>query len=139
MRPSPRPVLSLALGAALALGCLAGTPAPAAAQPAPSLQSPAFHARPSIDQELARLTRDLELTPTQVREIRPLLQKHHDRIQALFERNPALSRQQLFPQIHAISAETHREIGALLTGRQKQLVKAMIERLHNGQESRFAG
>ena len=64
-------------------------------------------------------------TPDQRKQIRPLLEEHHDRIQALFDKNPKLSRQDLGPRIHAISDETHHQIEALLTNPQKQLAKAM--------------
>ena len=90
----------------------------------------------SIDQELDHLTKDLELTPNQRKQIRPLLQEHHDRIQALFDKNPRLSRKDLGPQIHAISDETHHQIEALLTEHQKQLAKSMQERMRNREESR---
>jgi periplasmic protein CpxP/Spy len=100
-------------------------------------QSPlAIHGPRSIDQELDHLTKDLELTPEQRKQIRPLLEEHHDRIQALFDKNPKLSREDLGPQIHAISDETHHEIEALLTDHQKQLAKAMQERMRSGEESR---
>jgi Spy/CpxP family protein refolding chaperone len=97
---------------------------------------PAIHGPGSIDQELDHLTKDLELTPKQRKQIRPLLEEHHDKIQALFDKNPGVSRQDLGPQIHAISDETHHQIHALLTERQKELEKAMLERMHNGEESR---
>lgn len=90
----------------------------------------------SIDQELARLTKDLELTPEQRQRVRSLLQEHHDRIQALLDKNPNSSRQELGPQIHSISDQTHHEIHALLTDRQKELEKAMLQREHNGEENR---
>jgi hypothetical protein len=67
------------------------------------------------DRELARLTRDLVLTSERQQQLRPLLQEHHDRIQALLDKNPTASRQGLAPQIHGISDETHRKIHALLT------------------------
>jgi Spy/CpxP family protein refolding chaperone len=95
-----------------------------------------IHGPRSIDQELDHLTKDLELTESQRKQIRPLLQEHHDRIQALFDKNPKLSRQDLGPQIHAISGETHHQIEALLTEHQKQLAKAMQERMHTGEENR---
>jgi Spy/CpxP family protein refolding chaperone len=90
----------------------------------------------SIDQELDHLTKDLELTQNQRKQIRPLLEEHHDRIQALFDNNPRLSRKDLGPQIHAISNETHHQIEALLTEHQKQLAKAMQKRMRDGEESR---
>ncbi len=40
-----------------------------------------IHGPRSIDQELDHLTKDLELTPNQQKQIRPLLEQHHDRIQ----------------------------------------------------------
>jgi Spy/CpxP family protein refolding chaperone len=84
----------------------------------------------SIDQELDHLTKELELTPAQRAQVTPLLQKHHDRIQALFDANPTLSRTDLAPRIHAISDDTHHEIEALLTEHQRQLAKAMQSRMH---------
>jgi Spy/CpxP family protein refolding chaperone len=102
----------------------------------PTQAHPAIHGPRSIDQELDHLTKDLELTPNQRKQIQPLLQEHHDRIQALFDKNPGVSRKDLGPQIHAISDETHHQISALLTEHQKQLEKAMQERMHAGEESR---
>lgn len=95
-----------------------------------------IHTPQSIDQELARLTKDLELTPEQQRQVRPLLQDHHDKIQTLLDKNPTASRKELGPQIHAISDETHRKINALLTEHQRVLEKSMQEREHSGQENR---
>ena len=97
---------------------------------------PRIHGPRSIDEELDHLTKDLELTPKQRKQVKPLLQEHHDKIQALFDKNPGVSRQDLGPQIQAISDETHHEIEALLTEHQKQLAKAMQERMHSGEESR---
>jgi hypothetical protein len=105
-------------------------------QPSARQQLQHIHTPQSIDQELARLTKDLELTPKQQQQVRPLLNEHHDKIQALLDKNPNASRQALGPQIHAISDETHREIHALLTDHQKELEKAMQQREHNGGENR---
>ncbi|MCU1315043.1 MAG: hypothetical protein JWN63_365, partial [Candidatus Acidoferrum typicum] len=79
------------------------------------------HTPQSIDQELARLTTDLELSSEQQQHVRSLLEERHDRIQALLDKNPKASRQALGPQIHAISDETQRKIHALLTDHQKEL------------------
>ena len=130
--------LTLAYGVMLMLG-MAG---PAVAQdngvqqPSARQQLQHIHTPQSIDQELARLTKDLELTPKQQQQVRPLLEEHHDRIQALLDKNPNASRQELGPQIHAISDETHHEIHALLSDHQKELEKAMQQREHNGGENR---
>jgi hypothetical protein len=119
-----------------------GIPCPGVAQDAGAQQPAAreqlqhIHTPQSIDQELARLTKDLELTQEQQLQVRPLLVEHHDRIQALLDKNPTASRKELGPQIHAISDETHRKIHALLTDHQKDLEMAMQRREHNGEENR---
>jgi len=108
-------------------------------QPPARRQLQRIHTPQSIDQELVRLTKDLELTPEQQQQVRPLLEEHHDKIQALLDKNPNASRRELGPQIHAISDETHREIHALLSDHQKQLEKAMQQREHEGEENRRPG
>ena len=113
-----------------------GTMTPAVAQdsggqqPSAQQQLQHVHTPQSIDQELARLTKELELTPEQQQQVRPLLVEHHDRIQAVFDKNPTASRQELSPQIHSISDDTHRQIHALLTDHQKELEKAMQHNHH---------
>jgi predicted HTH transcriptional regulator len=95
-----------------------------------------IHSPQSIDQELARLTKDLELTAQQQQQVRLLLQEHHDKIQTLLDENPTASRQDLGPQIHAISDETHHQIHALLSDHKRELETAMQQREHNGKENR---
>src|ERR1700694_4354588 len=108
-------------------------------QPSARQQLQHIHAPQSIDQEFVRLTKDLELTPEQQQQVRPLLEEHHNRIQTLLDKYPNASRQELGPQIHAISEETHREIHALLSDNQRQLEKAMQQRGHKGEENRRPG
>jgi Spy/CpxP family protein refolding chaperone len=122
--------VALVYGAMLVLGTAGhalaqnnGTPQPSARE-----QLQRIHTPQSIDEKLAQLTKDLELTPEQQRQVRPLLVEHHDRIQVVLDKNPSASRQELGPQIHAISDDTHRKIHALLTDRQKDLEKAMLHR-----------
>jgi hypothetical protein len=107
-----------------------------AQQPSAREQHQPIHSPQSIDHELARLTKDLELIPRQQQQVEPLLQEHHDRIQVLLDKNPTASRRELAPQIHAISEETHGEIHALLTDHQKELEKAMQQRERSGEEDR---
>ena len=114
---------TLASGAMLMLGIAGPGVAQAVAQdngaqqPSARQQLQHIHTPQSIDQELAHLTKDLELTPEQQKQVRPLLDEHHDRIQKLLDKNPTASRRELAPQIHAISDDTHRQIHALLTYR----------------------
>jgi DNA anti-recombination protein RmuC len=133
-----RTLSTLAFSSVLALGingvAMAQDSAP---QPQESSQAHQGIRSPrSIDQELDHLTQDLALTADQQRQIRPLLQEHHDKIKALMDKNPTLSRQALGPQVHAISDETHHQIEALLTDRQKELAKAMQKRMHRGEKGR---
>jgi hypothetical protein len=107
-----------------------------AQQPSARQQLERIHTPQSIDQELARLTNDLALTPEQRQQVRPLLEEHHNRIQALLDESPTASRQQLGPQIHAISDDTHHKIHALLTDHQKELEKAMLQGGHRRGENR---
>jgi periplasmic protein CpxP/Spy len=139
MRNGP---FTLAYGAMLMLGMAGRAIAQGAVAQGEGVQQPSareqlqhIHTPQSIDQELARLTKDLELTPEQQKQVRPLLEEHHDKIQALLDKNPKASRQELGPQIHAISDETHRKIHGLLTDHQKELEKAM-QGEHNGGENR---
>jgi Spy/CpxP family protein refolding chaperone len=80
----------------------------------------------SVDQALANLTRNLNLTADQVAKIRPILVAHHDRILAILKSAPAsLTHDEFMAQVRAISAETHGQINALLTPKQLELVKAL--------------
>jgi hypothetical protein len=108
----------------------------AAQEPSARQQLQHIHTPQSIDQQLVRLTKDLELTPLQQHQVRSALEEHHNRIQALLDENPNASRQELGPRIHAISEETHGEIHGLLSDHQKQLEKAMQQREHGGEEHR---
>jgi hypothetical protein len=133
-----RTILILALSGTLTLGVTGiVTGQDDGAQPLTAQQElQRIHSPRSIDEELDRLTKDLELTQEQKKKVKPLLQEHHDKIQALLDKNPNASRQALGPQIHAISDQTHHEIDALLTDQQKQLAKAMQLRERNGEENR---
>ena len=132
-----RPV-RIVCGLMLTLG-MAGTavgPGNGTQQPSARQQLQHIHTPQSIDEKLTQLTKDLQLTPEQQEKVRPFLEEHHDKIQAVLDKNPTKSRQELGPQIHAISDETHRKIHALLTDHQKELEKAMLHHEHNGAEHR---
>src|ERR1700691_1423790 len=138
MSQVPNRAVKLTCRLILMLGIVSWTQAQdnAAQQPSARDELQHIHTQQSIDQELAHLTKDLELTPKQQQQVRPLLQEHHDKIQALLDKNPQASRQELALQIHAISDETHRQIHALLSDHQKELEKAMQQREHNNGENK---
>src|ERR1700722_5724807 len=123
LRPTTRNTLiSVALGGMLIVGGLIWNDTASAQTRGPR----------SIDQEMDHLTKELELTAAEQKAIMPPLLEHRQRIQALFDQHPSTPREALMTQIHSISDDTHREIDELLTDHQKQLVKAMQARMHNG-------
>ena len=128
-----RQIFTLVGGTVLACGIAGAAVAQDTTSPSARDDLQRIHGPRSIDKELDHLTKDLELTPQQQKQVKPLLEEHHNKIQALLDRNPASTRQDLAPQIHAVSDETHREIHALLTTHQQQLEKQMLQRGHNGE------
>ena len=75
-------LFTLAFGIVLMLGTIGlGAAQDGGQQPSAPEQLQDIHTPQSIDQKLASLTKDLELTPKQQRQVRPLLQEHHDKIQ----------------------------------------------------------
>ena len=93
----------------------------------------------SIEQQVRRLTKDLDLTPEQQEKVRQLSKEHNDRIQKILDTAPpTLTRQAFTVQVHAISQEFHDSVNAILTPHQLELMKAMVSRLDNGKEDRHA-
>jgi Spy/CpxP family protein refolding chaperone len=93
----------------------------------------------SIEQQVRRLTKDLDLTPEQQEKVRQLSKEHNDRIQKILDTAPpTLTHEAFTTQVHAISQETHDTVNAILTPHQLELMKAMVSRLDNGKEDRHA-
>jgi hypothetical protein len=93
----------------------------------------------SIERQVRRLTRDLDLTPEQQEKVRQLSKEHNDRIQRILDTAPpTLSYEAFTAQVHAISQENHDAVDAILTPHQLELMKAMVGRLDNGKEDRHA-
>jgi hypothetical protein len=93
----------------------------------------------SIEQQVSRLTKDLELTPEQQEKVRKLSWEHHARIQKILDTAPpTLTREDFTAQVHAISRDYHEAVNAFLTPHQLELVKAMVGRLDDGNENRRA-
>jgi prephenate dehydrogenase len=73
----------------------------------------------SIEHQVRRLTKDLDLTPEQQAKVR-------------------LTHEAFTAQVHAISQEYHDSVNAILTPQQLELMKAMVGRLDSGTENRRA-
>jgi hypothetical protein len=93
----------------------------------------------STEQQVRRLTTDLNLTPAQQDKVRQLSRVHNDRIQKILDTAPpTLTYQDFQTQVHAISSDFHDSVNAILTPHQLQLMKAMVGRLDSGTEARHA-
>jgi Spy/CpxP family protein refolding chaperone len=93
----------------------------------------------SIEQQVRRLTKDLDLTPEQQEKVRQLSKEHNDKIQKILDTAPStLTHEAFAAQVHAISQVYHSAVNAILTPRQLELMKAMVGRLDSGQEDRHA-
>ena len=146
-----RQISKLSFAAAVALGALCAVsaqetaipplieqvrPLPAAADWRERIQKNR-DATQSIEQQVRRLTRDLELTPEQQEKVRQLSKKHSDRIQKILDSAPpTLSYEAFRAQVHAISQDYHDEVTMILTPRQLGLAHAMVDRLDRGEEDR---
>jgi hypothetical protein len=103
----------------------------------PRISSDFIESLPATSRSLSVIPTNPIPAPSTVRvKASPLLEEHHDKIQALLDKNPTASRQALGPKIHDISDETHRKIHALLTDHQKELEKAMQQHEQDGEENR---
>jgi hypothetical protein len=93
----------------------------------------------SIEQQVRRLTADLNLTTDQQAKVRQLSREHNARIQKILDTAPdTLTYQGFQTQVHAISADYHTAVNAILTPHQLELMNAMVGRLDSGQEARRA-
>lgn len=91
----------------------------------------------SIEQQVRRLTKDLDLTPQQQQKVRQLSREHNDRIQKILDTAPdTLSYEAFQVQVHAISQRYHDAVNAILTPHQLELMRTMVGRLDTGEERR---
>ena len=97
------------------------------------------NAEQSVEQQVSRLTKDLDLTPEQQVKVRQLAKEHNDGIQKILDTAPdTLTSQGFQAQVHAISQNFHDSVNAILTPHQLALMKAMVGRLDSGTEQRRA-
>jgi periplasmic protein CpxP/Spy len=87
------------------------------------------------DQQLAHMTKQLDLTADQQSQIRPILQDRQQKMQALFQ-DQSLSREDRHSKMMAIRQDTDSRIQSVLNDEQKQKFQAMQERM---QERRQGG
>ena len=93
----------------------------------------------SVEQQVRRLTSDLDLTPAQQTKVRQLSRWHNDRIQTILDTAPStLTYQDFQTQVHAISAQYHDSVNAILTPHQLDLMRTMVGRAGGARPTRQA-
>ncbi|HEX6626542.1 MAG TPA: hypothetical protein VF105_01190 [Gemmatimonadaceae bacterium] len=93
----------------------------------------------SVERQVRRLTSNLDLTPAQQTKVRQLSRWHNDRIQAILDTAPpALTYQDFQTQVHAISAQYHDSVNAILTSHQLDLMRTMVGPMGGGRPARQA-
>ena len=77
-----------------------------------------------VDHQAAHLTSKLDLSADQIGRVRPLLEQQHERILALLLTAPqSLTRDQFLAARRGIAERTHRQLDALLTPDQLELMR----------------
>ncbi|HET9100927.1 MAG TPA: hypothetical protein VFN62_11080 [Acidobacteriaceae bacterium] len=116
-----------------------GTPPP---PQAPTGQQPGMGQRfmrhrhpPNPKRQLRHLTRMLNLTPDQQKQMLPILQDQHKRMESIHN-NTALSPQDRRHQMRAAMMDTHQKLEGLMTDTQKQQFEQTMrqrrQRMRNG-------
>lgn len=123
--------LTLTLSGMLTLGFAAA--AEAQDTPPPSDQSQQGRGPGSMDPDtrLQHMTQQLDLTPDQQSQIKPLLVKRRQKLAAL-RSDQSTSPQDRRAKARAIREETHSKIEAILTDQQKQKFAAMQQNMRRG-------
>lgn len=129
-------LFTLALGGLLALGSTAiavaqdtPPPPPDQNQPGPPADGPRGRGmRMDPDRQLARLTRELNLTADQQSQIKPLLVDRQQKMQALFQ-DQSVAPEDRRARMRTIMEGTNNSIKAVLNDDQKQKFDAMHERM----------
>ena len=115
----------LTLGAGAAIAQDNPPPPPQQGQPVPPPR------RMNPERQLRHLTRQLNLTGDQRKQIKPLLEERRNKMQALFA-NQNLSPEDRRAQARAVAADIHARIVAVLNDQQKQEFEAMQQRRRGG-------
>lgn len=94
-----------------------------AAAPLPQYGGQRMHRRFGPEQQLARMTKQLNLTDAQQAKIKPILEKQQKEMRSLWQ-DSSMSRQDRFAKFREIHEKTFAKIRPILTsGQQKELQK----------------
>ena len=126
---------TFALGTALCLGLSAGAalaqdaPAGVPPQGAPATEGGMHrgHGPMTTDEQLAHMTKTLNLTSDQQTQIKPLLNGRRQQMMQMHE-DQSLSREDRMTKFKALDDDTHTKIAAVLDDKQKAKFEKMQER-----------
>jgi periplasmic protein CpxP/Spy len=132
-------IYSLALTGLLSLG-MAGSAALAQDNPAPAQQEGGGggHHRMNPDAQLKHMTKELDLTPEQQTQIKPILESRDQQAQQLMQ-DQSLSRPDRHSKMTAIQTDSKAKIEAVLNDSQKQKFEAMQARMQEHAHDRTQG
>lgn len=96
-----------------------------------------YHAphRPRPKRQLKHLTRMLNLTPDQQRQILPILRQRDKQMEGLRQKT-SLSPQQRHQQMRSLMQDTHQKMEAVMTADQKQQFEQKMQEMHQRMRDR---
>lgn len=132
-----RKVCLYALSAFLMLGAFSGA-AIAQDNTTPPPMPMRGHHRMSPERQLKHMTKQLDLTPDQQSQIKPILESRQQQMQALWQ-DQTLSREDRRQKMMAIQQDSNGKIEGVLNDTQKQKYEAMQARMHQHRMHRGMG
>jgi periplasmic protein CpxP/Spy len=130
---------NVALAGLLGLGMTAFAQDSTTQQPADStaMRGPAHHMSDPTEQ-LAHLTKALNLTSDQQTQIKPLLENQQQQMMQL-RQDQSLSRADRMTKAKSMTADTHTKIEAVLNDQQKQKFEEMQQKMEERREQHMQG
>lgn len=93
------------------------------------------HGMPTVEEHLKMLTDELSLTPDQQAKAKPILEEHHQQMQA-FMKDDSLSKEDRKKKMQAMHDDFQTKLGAVLTDEQKKKFAEMHKNMpeHMGEK-----
>ena len=130
---------TIAIAGLLGLGMTAFAQDNTTQQPADTqaMHGPAHHGM-DPDQQLAHMTKALNLTSDQQTQIKPILENQHEQMMQVHQ-DQSLSRQDKMAKMKSLSDDSHGKIEAVLNDQQKQKFEAMQQKMEERRQQHMHG
>ena len=130
---------SVAIAGLLGFGMTAFAQDSTQQQPAdaPAMHGPA-HRGMDPDQQLAHMTKALNLSTDQQAQIKPILENQHQQMMQVHQ-DQSLSRQDKMTKMKSLNGDTNSKIEAVLNDQQKQKFEAMQQKMEARRQQRMQG